>query len=35
VRFSEQRIAEFAADLRRVAQQISDRGFDHPLGTVA
>ena len=26
VRFSEQRIAEFAADLRRVAQQISDRG---------
>ena len=28
------RIAEFAADLKRVAQHMSERGFDHPLGAV-
>jgi DNA-binding IclR family transcriptional regulator len=31
LRFSDERVAEFAADLRRVAQRISERGFDHPL----
>jgi DNA-binding IclR family transcriptional regulator len=35
VRFSEQRIADYAADLKRVAQTMSDRGFDHPLGAVS
>jgi DNA-binding IclR family transcriptional regulator len=34
LRFTESRIAEFAADLKRVARHISDRGFDHPLGIV-
>ena len=33
LRFTESRIAEFAADLKRVARHISDRGFDHPLGS--
>lgn len=33
VRFSESRITEFAADLRRMAQTMSERGFDHPLST--
>jgi DNA-binding IclR family transcriptional regulator len=33
LRFTDERIAEFAADLKEVAQRISDRGFDHPLGT--
>jgi DNA-binding IclR family transcriptional regulator len=33
VRFTEERVAVFAADLRRVATQLSERGFDHPLGT--
>ncbi|HET6211932.1 MAG TPA: IclR family transcriptional regulator, partial [Micromonosporaceae bacterium] len=31
MRFSEERVAEFAADLRRIAQRMSERGFDHPL----
>jgi DNA-binding IclR family transcriptional regulator len=31
VRFTEKRITEFAADLRRVAQQTSELGFGHPL----
>jgi DNA-binding IclR family transcriptional regulator len=35
VRFTESRIAEFAADLKRIAQQMSERGFDHPLATSA
>jgi DNA-binding IclR family transcriptional regulator len=34
VRFTDARIAEFAADLRRAAQHMAERGFDHPLGTV-
>jgi DNA-binding IclR family transcriptional regulator len=33
MRFTDQRVAEFAADLRTVAQHMSDRGFDHPLGS--
>ena len=33
VRFTEGRVGEFAADLKRVAQHLSERGFDHPLGT--
>lgn len=33
IRFSESRITEFAADLKRVAATISERGFDHPLAT--
>ena len=33
VRFTESRIIEFAADLKRIAQQMSERGFDHPLAT--
>ena len=32
VRFTEERVAEFAADLKRVAGQLSERGFDHLLG---
>lgn len=32
IRFTESRVAEFAADLKRVAQQMSERGFDHPFG---
>jgi DNA-binding IclR family transcriptional regulator len=32
MRFTDQRIVEFAADLKTVAQHMSDRGFDHPLG---
>jgi DNA-binding IclR family transcriptional regulator len=35
VRFSDDRIAAFAKDLKQVAQQMSDRGFDHPLGAMA
>jgi DNA-binding IclR family transcriptional regulator len=31
VRFPEHRIAEFATDLRQIAQRMSERGFDHPL----
>ncbi|WP_230689366.1 IclR family transcriptional regulator [Catellatospora paridis] len=33
LRFTEARVAEFAAEVRRMAQQVSERGFDHPLGT--
>ena len=33
VRFTDSRVAEFAADLKRVAQHMSERGFDHPFGT--
>jgi DNA-binding IclR family transcriptional regulator len=33
IRFTESRVAEFAADLKRMAQHMSERGFDHPLGT--
>jgi DNA-binding IclR family transcriptional regulator len=32
LRFTEERIAAFAADLKQVAQRMSERGFDHPLG---
>ncbi|GAA4253549.1 IclR family transcriptional regulator [Dactylosporangium darangshiense] len=32
LRFTEERIAEFAADLKDVANHMSERGFDHPLG---
>jgi DNA-binding IclR family transcriptional regulator len=35
VRFTEQRVAEFAVDLKRVAAQLSERGFDHPLGAAS
>jgi len=31
IRFTDDRLAEFVADLRRVAARISERGFDHPL----
>ncbi|WP_327010296.1 IclR family transcriptional regulator [Dactylosporangium sp. NBC_01737] len=33
MRFTDERIAEFAADLKDVAQRMSERGFDHPLST--
>jgi DNA-binding IclR family transcriptional regulator len=33
VRFTDPRITEFAAEVKRMAQQLSERGFDHPLGT--
>jgi DNA-binding IclR family transcriptional regulator len=33
LRFTEPRVAEFAADLKRIARDLSERGFDHPLGT--
>lgn len=32
VRFTEKRVREFAADVRRIAQQMSERGFSHPFG---
>ena len=32
MRFTETRVADFAAELKRMAQQVSERGFDHPLG---
>jgi DNA-binding IclR family transcriptional regulator len=32
IRFTEQRVAEFATDLKRTAQEITNLGFDHPLG---
>ena len=32
-RFTEDRIPPFVADLKEVAQRISERGFDHPSGT--
>jgi len=31
IRFTDERIAEFVDDLKRVAARISERGFDHPL----
>jgi DNA-binding IclR family transcriptional regulator len=33
LRFTDSRVGEFAADLQRIARQLSERGFDHPLGT--
>ena len=33
LRFTDERVAEFAADLKDVAQRMSERGFDHPLGS--
>jgi DNA-binding IclR family transcriptional regulator len=35
LRFTESRIEEFAADVQRIARHISERGFDHPLGSSA
>ena len=32
-RFTEERVKTFSADLARVAQRMSERGFDHPLGS--
>ena len=32
LRFTDERVAEFAADLKLVAARMSERGFDHPLG---
>jgi DNA-binding IclR family transcriptional regulator len=32
LRFTAERVDEFAVDLREAAAQISERGFDHPLG---
>ncbi|MEU5672565.1 IclR family transcriptional regulator [Micromonospora sp. NPDC047762] len=32
VRFTEARVSEFAADLRRVAQEMVEQGFSHPFG---
>jgi DNA-binding IclR family transcriptional regulator len=31
VRFPDDRVEQFVADLRQVARQMSERGFDHPL----
>jgi len=31
MRFTDERVAEFAADLKQIAQRVSERGFDHPL----
>jgi DNA-binding IclR family transcriptional regulator len=33
MRFPDERIEEFAADLRRVAARMAERGFTHPLGS--
>lgn len=33
LRFTESRVAELAAEARRIASELSERGFDHPLGT--
>ncbi|MCW6003339.1 IclR family transcriptional regulator [Micromonospora sp. CPCC 205371] len=35
VRFTETRVAEFAADLMRMARQMSERGFSHPFGAAS
>lgn len=32
LRFTAERVAEFAADLKLAAARLSERGFDHPLG---
>lgn len=31
MRFTDERVAEFEADLKQIAQRMSERGFDHPL----
>jgi len=31
IRFPDEKVAEFAADLKQIAQRMSERGFDHPL----
>jgi len=33
LRFTEARVREFAIEVRRIAQRVSEQGFDHPLGT--
>jgi DNA-binding IclR family transcriptional regulator len=33
MRFTDERVAAFAADLEQIARRISERGFDHPLGS--
>jgi DNA-binding IclR family transcriptional regulator len=33
MRFSAERVAEFTTDLEQVARRMSERGFDHPLGS--
>jgi DNA-binding IclR family transcriptional regulator len=33
IRFREERIASFVTDLTKVARRMSERGFDHPLGS--
>jgi DNA-binding IclR family transcriptional regulator len=35
VRFTAERVAQFAEDLKHAAKHMSDRGFDHPLGSPA
>jgi DNA-binding IclR family transcriptional regulator len=35
VRFTETRVAEFAADLMRMARGMSERGFSHPFGAAS
>ncbi len=35
VRFPDERIEVFAADLRQVAERMTERGFDHPLAALA
>ena len=35
MRFPDERVAVFVADLTQVAQRMSERGFDHPLGSPA
>jgi DNA-binding IclR family transcriptional regulator len=32
LRFTAERVAEFAADLVQAGVRMSERGFDHPLG---
>lgn len=34
VRFSDDQVEQFAKDLRQVARQLSERGFDHPLSPI-
>jgi DNA-binding IclR family transcriptional regulator len=33
LRFTEARVAEFAVEVKNLARQVSERGFDHPLGS--
>ena len=35
LRFPPERVAQFAADLRQVAERMSLRGFAHPLGSAS